>query len=91
MMKAGVMEAFISMLDSDDSKTVAVILEALNNILTTGAQFVEKLGKNIFLDYLDAKGGTQKIEKLQEHPNDEVYSKALKLLENFFEVDDILK
>jgi len=89
MVKAGVMDAFISLLDSEDPKTVAVILEALHNILTCGAKLVDQLGKNVFLDYLDAKGGTQKIEKLQEHANDEVYSKALKLLENFFEIDSV--
>jgi len=90
LIKFGVMDCFIHLLDSEDAKTVAVVLEATNNILTCGAKLVDRIGENIFLNYLDAKGGTKKIEKLQEHPNDEVYVKALKILENFFEIDDVI-
>jgi hypothetical protein len=88
LIQFGVLDCFIALLDSDDAKTVAVILEAITNILNCGVKVEEKFGENVFLTYLDAKGGTKKIEKLQEHSNDEVYIKALKLLEEFFEIDD---
>jgi len=36
LVQMGIMNVFVSLLDSEDARTVAVVLEALNNILTCG-------------------------------------------------------
>ena len=47
------------------------------------------LQENPFLVDLDNKGGVEKIEKLQTHPKNKVYLKALRILENHIELDNI--
>ncbi len=36
LVQMGVLQSFVSLLDSDDTKTVAVVLEAISNILKKG-------------------------------------------------------
>ena len=55
-----ILETFTSLLDSDDVKTISVVLEAINNILTCGEKnFMEEVdGKqeNIFVLKLENLG-----------------------------------
>jgi len=91
MIGTGLMNVFVELLDNKDPKTIEVILEGLYNILNWGAVYAQSQGlqENPFLVELDTKGGVEKIEKLQTHPNNEVYLKALRILENHFELDNI--
>jgi hypothetical protein len=61
------MEIFIQLLDSTDSKTVTIVLEALKNLLHCGAEFFPIKGNNSFLEMFESFGGTGKVEKLQKH------------------------
>jgi hypothetical protein len=91
MLQCGLLDCFTTLLDSEDSKTVIVVLEGLNNILNCGAQIaIQHRSENPFLIELEEKGAVPKIEKLQEHPSHEVYQKSLKILENHFELEDVL-
>lgn len=92
MIHQGVMECMIRLLDVEDAKTVEVILEGLSNILDWGAVIANRTGSkdNAFLVELENKGAVAKIEKLQTHPQHEVYQKALKILENHFELENAL-
>jgi len=92
MVQSGVLDCFVALLDGEDAKTTEVVLEGLNNILNWGAVLAnqQKSSENFFLIELENKGGVKKIEDLQTHPNNEVYLKALKILENHFELESLL-
>jgi len=91
LVENGVIDCFVGLLDCPDSKTVIVVLEGINNILTMGAEVAKQFRReNPFLAELETKGAVPKIEKLQEHPSHEVYTKALKILENHFELEDVI-
>jgi len=92
MIRQGLMAVFVELLKSKDPKTIEVILEGLYNILNWGAVYAQDqtLKENPFLVELDNLGGVAKIEELQTHANNEVYLKALRILENHFELDNII-
>jgi len=92
MVEFHVLDCFVSLLDAEDAKTVEVVLEGLNNILNWGAVLANQTrgSDNLFLIELENKGGVKKIEDLQTHPNNEVYLKALRILENHFELESLL-
>ena len=76
------------MLESDDVKTIAVVLEGIKNILACGGKaYVNSDGENLFLNKLEALGGIPKLENLQTHPNQEIYDKCLQILETYFETE----
>jgi importin subunit alpha-2 len=68
----------------EDSKTISVVLDSLANIL--GAS--EKMGEleKVSL-YVEDCGGLDRIEDLQSHENNEIYHKALAILEQYFSND----
>jgi importin subunit alpha-1 len=66
-----------------DSKILLVALDAINRVLEVG----EKHGKE-YTVLMDEYEGITKLEDLQEHPNEEVYKKTIKMLERFFSADE---
>ena len=70
---------------------VTVALEGLENILKVGE--TEASGNNHpdapneFAQYIDEAEGLDKIEALQIHPQEEIYMKAVKLVETYFGVE----
>jgi len=74
-----------------DPKIVTVALEGLENILKIGEEDANgpmSTGENIFAQYIDEAGGLDKIENLQEHGNEDIYKKAVKIIESYFGVDE---
>ena len=45
-------------------------------------------GTNPFANIIDEAEGTDKIEQLQSHEHEEIYEKAVSILEAFFDVED---
>lgn len=45
-------------------------------------------GTNPFATVIDEAEGTDKIEQLQSHTHEEIYEKAVSILETFFDVED---
>jgi hypothetical protein len=86
----GVIDLFVHLLDSKDPKIITIVLEALRNILKCGTEHFVNDGENIFLKLFEEKNGMNKLESLQTHPSNDVYSKALNILELFYEFEDIL-
>jgi len=64
-----------------DPKLVKVLLDGLSNILL----FAEKVGQlenaRVYIEEID---GLNKIKKIQENENEEVYKLAYSMVENFF-------
>ena len=75
------MKPFCDLLAAKDDKTVGVVLDGINNILTTA----EKLNETDKVAMMvEECGGLDKIEQLQSHENETIYQKALRIIETFF-------
>ncbi|XP_051127741.1 importin subunit alpha-1a-like [Andrographis paniculata] len=68
-----------------DPRIVIVCLEALENILKVGDVERGNTGEvNYFAQLVDEAEGLEKIEELQSHDNNDVYEKAVKILEAYW-------
>ncbi|KAL0348616.1 UNVERIFIED_CONTAM: Importin subunit alpha-1b [Sesamum angustifolium] len=68
-----------------DPRIVTVCLEGLENILKVGEAEKGNTGDvNYFAQLIDEAGGLEKIENLQSHDNNEIYEKAVKILETYW-------
>ncbi|KAL0994958.1 hypothetical protein UPYG_G00129960 [Umbra pygmaea] len=85
LVQSGGLDAILNLLTVKDSKTVLVIMDAINNLFMAA----EKMGETDKLCLLvEELGGLDKIEQLQNHENDTVYRTAQALIEKFFTDDD---
>lgn len=70
---------------------MTVCLEGLENILKVG-EAEKNLGNmgdvNLFAQMIDDAEGLEKIENLQSHDNNEIYEKAVKMLETYWLEED---
>ena len=62
------------------------VLDAFANILKHGE--APGGGNNAYADFVDECGGMEKIEQLQNHENEELYKKALGIMERYFADED---
>ena len=70
---------------------MTVALEGIENILKVGEAEKELAGAggvNPFVALVDEAEGLDKIEELQNAANEDVYDKAVSILETFFDVED---
>lgn len=74
--------ALCSVLTAGDSKIVMIVLDAIEKILEVGM----KAGKD-YANLVDECDGLDAIEQLQEHSNDDVYKKAISIIERYFGVE----
>jgi len=88
LVAAGALKPMCDLLAVSDVRIITVALEALENFLRVG-QAAERIpggpGFNPYLALVEDAGGLDKLEALQEHPNEDVYRKAGSLLEEFFD------
>lgn len=75
---------------SGDAAIIGVGLDAIENIMKMGKQKQEEMGleENPMLARFEAADGLRKLEKLQEDANEEVYHKAVNLLQTYFILED---
>ncbi|XP_051145286.1 importin subunit alpha-like [Andrographis paniculata] len=70
-----------------DPRIVTVCLEGLENILKVG-ESEKNLGRtgdvNLYAQMIDDAEGLEKIENLQSHDNNDIYEKAVKILETYW-------
>ena len=62
-------------------------LEALQNLLEQGKKDTAEGEQNAVCDVIEECQGIDAIETLQEHGNNDVYTRALNLIKNYFEVE----
>lgn len=70
---------------------MTVCLEGLENILKVGEADKEmglNGGINLYAQKIDDCEGLDKIENLQSHDNNEIYEKAVKILEKYWTEED---
>ncbi|KAL7500246.1 hypothetical protein ACHAWT_010965 [Skeletonema menzelii] len=83
VVECGAIDSLCSLLDINDTKMLLVSLDALESILRVG----QELGKD-YTSFVDECDGLEKLEQLQEHQSDDVYKKAVEIIETFFGCED---
>jgi len=80
----------VDLLGQPDVKMIGVALDALENMLRVGFNQQQQKGlpENPIATLVEQAEGLSKIEALQEDPNEEVYSKSMKILEGFFPLEE---
>ncbi|XP_058816007.1 importin subunit alpha [Topomyia yanbarensis] len=79
--KYPMMKPYCDLLEAKDSRTVRVVLSGISNVF----QMADKIGGTENLCTLfEEIGALDKLEALQNHENEEVYKKALQLIEAYF-------
>ena len=77
----GALKVICAVLDVSDVKISQVALEALEAVL-------RKSGKVEYATLVEELGGVDKLEALQGHNNDEIYRKAVNIIEVYYGGDD---
>ena len=83
VVECGAIDALCSVMDINDTKMLLVALDALESILRVG----QELGKD-YCSFVDECDGLEKLELLQEHASDDVYKKAVDIIEKYFGCED---
>ena len=64
-------------------------MEGLENILKVGqVESQDPEAPNLFAQLIDEAEGLEKIESLQNHTNNDIYEKAMRILETYFGLED---
>ncbi|KAG6647964.1 hypothetical protein I3843_07G112300 [Carya illinoinensis] len=86
----GCIKPLCDLLICPDPRIVTVCLEALENILKVGEaeNNVNNTDGNFYAQLIDDADGLDKIENLQTHDNNEIYEKAVKILETYWTGDE---
>ncbi|XP_045796690.1 importin subunit alpha-4-like isoform X3 [Trifolium pratense] len=87
----GCIEALCDLLISTDPSILTVCLNGLRNILKAGEINKQKglynNGVNIYAQMVEECGGLDKIVSLQSYDNNDIYKKAVEVLEKYFPED----
>ncbi|XP_047321576.1 importin subunit alpha-1-like [Impatiens glandulifera] len=87
----GCIKPMCDLLVCPDPRIVTVCLEGLENILKVG-EAEKNLGltgdNNLYAQMIEDADGLEKIENLQSHDNNDIYEKAVKILETYWAEDD---
>eukprot|EP01059_Diplonema_ambulator_P007171 TRINITY_DN1667_c0_g1_i1.p1 TRINITY_DN1667_c0_g1~~TRINITY_DN1667_c0_g1_i1.p1 ORF type:complete len:510 (+),score=168.02 TRINITY_DN1667_c0_g1_i1:593-2122(+) len=90
LVQEGCIPALCELLTYADTKVLTVALEALDNILKVGQAAKEHTGNdNPFVQPIVQCGGMDRIEALQNHADDSIYTLVVSMLEKYFEVETI--
>ncbi|KAE8739453.1 hypothetical protein FOCC_FOCC015049 [Frankliniella occidentalis] len=81
LVQEGALHCMCMLLDCKDHKCVKVVMDGIVNILAT-AEKTGDLDKVALL--VEECGGLDKIENLQNHENEEIYQKALSIIDTYF-------
>jgi importin subunit alpha-1 len=85
----GCLKPLCDLLACNDARIITVALEGLENILKVGEKDAKASGgSNPFAQIIEEVEGLDKLETLQNHQNNEVYDKTIKILENYFGAEE---
>ena len=89
LVNLGCIGGMAKMLEVNDAAMQKLMLEATGTLLEAGEKLGTSKGSdNPFLVAFDEAEGVDKLEALQTHHNEDVYEKAVELLEKYFGEDD---
>ena len=88
LVEQGAIKPLCDLIVCSDARIVTVALEGLENILKVGEALRADGAPNQYAQFIDEAEGLEKIENLQNHNNNEIYEKAMKILEEYFGLED---
>ena len=88
LVELGCIAPMVSMLEANDATMQKLMLDAMTNMMAAGKELGASKGVNVFAVAMDEAEGIDALEKLQEHENEEVYSKAVHLSETYFGAEE---
>lgn len=88
LVKKDCLNPMIDLLSSSDSRIVRVVLDGLENILEIGKKKSKENNNNIYARFVENGGGLEKLENLQQHPNNDIYEQSVRILEKFFGAEE---
>lgn len=81
----GCIRPLCDLLDVVDGKIVTIALEGLENILKIGEEDAKKTNApNVMMQYITEAEGVPKIEELQQHTDNRIYERCVRILETYF-------
>jgi len=85
LVKDGVLEPFVALMKQTDAKLLTVVIDGLSNILKCAETMgeLDAVGR-----MLEEVGGVDLLESAQTHENEEVYKKALEVVDKFLSAED---
>lgn len=90
-MSQGCIKPLCELLVCPDPRTITVCLEGIENILGIG-EVQRNMGNtgdvNLYAQLVEDAEGLEKIEGLQNHENNKIYEKAVKILETYWVEED---
>lgn len=90
MADQGCIKPLCDLLVCPDPRVATVCLEGLENILKVG-EAERNLGNsedvNLYAQMIEDADGLEKIDNLQNHDNNEIYEKVVKILETYWSED----
>jgi len=89
LVSQGCIKPLCDLLNCNDPRIITVALEGLENILKVGEKDSKSTnGINQFANFIEEAEGLDKIERLQTHENNDIYEKAIKILESYFAAEE---
>jgi importin subunit alpha-6/7 len=89
LVQQGCIRPLCDLLTVSDPKIVTIALEGLENILKVGEEDSKNTGgQNPMAVFISEADGLNKIEELQQHSNNDIYERCIKILETYFGVED---
>lgn len=88
LVQQGCIRPLCDLLAVNDTKIITIALEGLENILKVGEEDAKTTGINQMATFVSEAEGLNKIEELQQHSNNDIYEKCVKILETYFGVED---
>ena len=89
ILEQGILRIICECLKMNDAKYLAVCLEAFGNLLAFGKKNQGTNATNPIVDEVEKMGMFDVLEKLQLHPVEIVYEKTLKILETYFDTQNV--
>lgn len=89
LVSQGTIKPMCDLLTCPDARIITVALEGLENLLKIGERDAKATGgTNQYATYIEEAEGLDKIEALQSHKNNDIYEKAVKILETYFAAEE---
>lgn len=89
LVQQGCIRPLCDLLTVSDPKIVTIALEGLENILKVGEEDAKSTNsQNPMAVFISEADGLNKIEDLQQHSNNDIYEKCIKILETYFGVEE---
>ena len=83
-----IIEAIVDfMKNKRDADFLELVLECLENILSSGQRQASATTPNVHLLYFEKVGGVLAIQELQDHSNSKIYQKVSSLIDKYFDYD----